>query len=89
MNQFYNAMPETPQQAAKRQQLAAMLQQQMILPEQNMQMPATPSTTDQFKQMSMDWLKSQLKPGAQNANLGGFPSEGAPVVEMGRQYTGG
>jgi len=89
MNQFYNAMPETPQQAARRQQLAAMLQQQMILPEQNVQMPATPSTTDQFKQMGMDWFRSQLKPGAQNANLGGFPSEGAPVVEMGRQYTGG
>jgi len=55
------------------------------------QMPAnTPaSTTDQFKQMGMDWLRSQLKPGTQNANLGGFPSEGAPVVEMGRQYTGG
>jgi hypothetical protein len=78
MNQFYNSMPETPQQAAKRQQLAAMLQQQMILPDQNVQMPAnTPaSTTDQFKQMGMDWLRSQLKPGAQNANLGGFPSEG-------------
>jgi hypothetical protein len=76
MNQFYNAMPETPQQAAKRQQLAAMLQQQMILPDQNVQMPATSSTTDQFKQMGMDWLKSQLKPGAQNANLGGFPFEG-------------
>ena len=41
MNQFYNAMPETPQQAARRQQLAAILQQQTILPEQNLQMPSS------------------------------------------------
>jgi hypothetical protein len=40
MNEFYNSMPETPQQAARRQQLAAMLQQQTILPEQNLQMPS-------------------------------------------------
>jgi len=70
MNEFYNLMPETPQQVARRQQLAAMLQQQTILPEQNLQMPSSGSS--QMPDFSAMYKKKKT---------------GAPVVEMGQQYS--
>lgn len=60
------------------QQLAQLLQQQqMMMQNQYPQQEAPKSTTDQFKQMAMDWLKGQIQPGAQSANLGGFTAEDA------------
>jgi hypothetical protein len=81
MNQFYNAMPETPQQAARRQQLAAMLQQQMILPEQNMKMPGTPQMPD---------YSNMAKNKRDDSSFGSFFSQlAAPVAPdiYSRQYS--
>lgn len=71
-------MPETPQQAAKRQQLAALLQQQTMLPEQNMSMPSSGGSPQMpnFTGMAMnEYLKNSSNPYAFQGkpDMGSFP----------------